>query len=98
MKYGLEYLKKARTELFEAWEWYEDRQKGLGDKFKLQVDNCIKSILQNPERYPERKRYYREAIVRIFPYLIVYRINKRKKTIAIVSIFHTSRSTRKKIK
>lgn len=29
MSYRIEFLKKARHELIEAWTWYEDRQEGL---------------------------------------------------------------------
>ena len=91
-----EFLLKARLELLEAWEWYEDKQSGLGDRFKQYVYNCISIIEQHPERYPERRKNYREAIVKIFPYLIIYRVHKKRKVIAIVSVFHTRRSPRKK--
>lgn len=96
MSFRIEYLPKAQTELVETWKWYEDKQMGLGDKFKSNIDNCIRTIEQNPERYPERKKNYRESMVKTFPYLIIYRLNKRKKVIAIVSIFHTRRSPRRK--
>ena len=96
MIYSTEFLKKARLELAEAWEWYEDRQPGLGDRFKQHVFNCIQIIEQHPEQYPERRKNYREAIVKIFPYLVIYRIHKRKKVVAIVSVFHTRRKPRKK--
>ena len=98
MIYNIEFLKKARLELLEAWKWYEDKQIGLGDKFKHQVDICIKAIEQNPKKYPERKINYREGIIKVFPYLVIYRIHKTKKTIAIISVFHTSRSPRKKFR
>ncbi len=96
MIYSIEFLRRARLELLEAWEWYEDKQIGLGDKFKHQADICIRAVEKNPERYPERRRNYREGIVKGFPYLIIYRIHKRRNTIAIVSVFHTSRSPRRK--
>ena len=92
MNYSVEYLQKARRELIEAWKWYEARQIGLGDKFKSQIDACIKSIVANPERYPERLTNFREGAVKIFPYLLIYRIQKKKKLISIVSVFHTRRS------
>lgn len=38
MNYRIEYLQKARTELIEAWKWYEDKQPGLGDKFRGHVE------------------------------------------------------------
>ena len=96
MTYKTEFLPKARLELFEAWGWYEDKQPGLGNRFKEKVYDCIKSIEKTPERYPERRKNYREALVKIFPYMVVYRIHKRKQAIAIVSIFHTYRNPLKK--
>ncbi len=96
MTYTIEFLLKARLELIEAWEWYEDRQPGLGDRFKNEVYNCIRIIEQHPERYPERRKNYNEALVKVFPCLVIYRIHKRKKSVAIVSVFHTSRNPKKK--
>ena len=96
MIYQVEFLLKAKTELINAWEWYEERQPGLGDRFKKQVYNCVDDISQNPKRFPERRKNYREAVVKIFPYLLIYRIHHRRKTIAIVSVFHTRRLPRKK--
>jgi hypothetical protein len=28
---------RAQLELLEAWKWYEDKQTGLGDKFKKEL-------------------------------------------------------------
>ncbi|MGC4037398.1 MAG: type II toxin-antitoxin system RelE/ParE family toxin [Chitinophagaceae bacterium] len=96
MIYSTEFLSKARNELLAAWEWYEERQPGLGDKFKEEVYRCVRVMEKNPKRYPERKKTYREAGVKIFPYLVIYRIHERKKIIAIVSVFHTRRNPKKK--
>ncbi|MEO5947524.1 MAG: type II toxin-antitoxin system RelE/ParE family toxin [Chitinophagaceae bacterium] len=96
MIYSTEFLVKARVEFLKAWEWYEDKQPGLGDRFKQQVYNCIRKIEEQPERYPERRKNYRERLVEIFPYLIIYRIHKRKKAIFIISIFHTRLNPKKK--
>jgi hypothetical protein len=56
MMYQIEFLRKSRSELLAAWEWYEDKQPGLVDKFKHQVDLRINEIERNPRRYPERKK------------------------------------------
>ena len=86
------FLLSASQEFFEAWQWYEDKQIGLGDRFKKEVYSLIHKIEQLPERYIERKKYYREARINIFPYLIIYRIDKKNNLIVILSIFHTSRN------
>jgi plasmid stabilization system protein ParE len=98
MIYRVEFLLKAKRELLDAWEWYEDRQAGLGDKFTQQVFSCIHTIEKHPDRYPERKKNYKEALVKIFPYLLIYRISKRKKVITIVSVFHGYRNPKGKYK
>jgi len=34
MTYKVELLPRARKELVDAWDWYDDRWAGLGDRFK----------------------------------------------------------------
>jgi plasmid stabilization system protein ParE len=81
----------------EAYAWYEDRKTGLGERFISAVRIRLDEISLHPESYSSKKRKdYREAKLDFFPYLIVYRINKRSKEILIASIHHTSRNTRKK--
>jgi hypothetical protein len=81
----------------EGYIWYEEKQKGLGERFINAVDKTIKQILQNPEVYGSRsKKSFREAQVDRFPYLVVFKISKRKKEIYITSIHHTKKHPRKK--
>ena len=92
MSYPSVFLARSLRELFEAWEWYEDRQVGLGDRFRNHVYKKIRNIETYPERYPNKKGNFRETRLKSLPYLIIYRINKRQKKIVLVSIFHTSRN------
>ncbi|MES1249724.1 MAG: type II toxin-antitoxin system RelE/ParE family toxin [Chitinophaga rupis] len=96
MTYKIELLPRARRELLEAWDWYDDRWTGLGDRFVREVEKRLELIEKTPERYAERRKGFRETKVKVFSYLIIYRIHKRKKVIAISSIFHTSRNPKKK--
>jgi len=89
---------RAQKEIMEAWEWYEERQQSLGDRFVKEVIDKIRLIEQNPERYPTRYKFYKETSVTIFPFLIIYRINSKKKSVRIVSVFHTSLNPKKKFK
>lgn len=34
MSYIIDLSPKARHELFEVWEWYEEQQIGLGEQFE----------------------------------------------------------------
>lgn len=96
MTFKTELLPRARKELLDAWDWYEDKWTGLGDRFMREVEKKLQQIEKTPERYAEHRKGFREAKIKVFPYLIIYRIQKRKKIIAISSIFHTSRNPKKK--
>ena len=89
---------RAQKEIEQAWKWYEDRQSGLGDRFVKEVITRIHKIEETPERYHERHKLYRETPVPIFPFLIIYRLNKRKNSVRIVSVFHTSLNPKKRYK
>ncbi|WP_376717551.1 type II toxin-antitoxin system RelE/ParE family toxin [Mucilaginibacter terrae] len=91
------FLPKALQELADAWECYEDRQAGLGDRFELHVLKKVNTILRNPEHYERKKNQYREARVDTFPYLIIYKIDKEKYQVLVISVFHTSRSIARKV-
>ncbi len=42
MIYSFSQLPKAQREILAAWEWYEDKQIGLGDHFKDAITLSIK--------------------------------------------------------
>jgi plasmid stabilization system protein ParE len=97
MIYNFLQLPKAQKEILDAWEWYEDKQIGLGDRFKEELYKKIKSISSNPLHYPLKGQYH-EAQTDVFPYLIIFKIDKSKDLILIVSVFHMSRQPKKKYK
>jgi plasmid stabilization system protein ParE len=94
--YAAIFSRRAQKEIAESWDWYEDRQLGLGDRFLKEITDHVRKIEQTPNRFPTRFKSYRETPVPVFPFLIIYRINEKKKIIRIVSIFHTSRNPKKK--
>lgn len=90
--YTVELLTEAEIELYEACKWYEDQQPELGKRFLAEVDKYLISVGNNPLHYPVRfSQTYRFATLRIFPYLIVFRVESEKNRVYVISIFHTSR-------
>ena len=67
-------------------------------RFVKEVILQIRLIEQNPGRYLTRYKSYKETSVHVFPFLIIYRINHKKKSVRIVSVFHTSLNPKKKFK
>ena len=95
MSYKVFQLSKARNEIINAWDWYESKQRHLGDRFLNEIKFKINIIAENPHHYPEKDKY-REAQMEDFPFIIVFDVNEIKRSIRIVSIFHTSRYPGKK--
>lgn len=84
---------EAELETLEAYLYYEEKQKGLGNKFLTQLEEYLKRICQNPLHYPLKKGY-REAFLRKFPYLIIYEFSKE--TVIVYSVFNTYQNPNKK--
>jgi len=81
----------------EAYQWYEQQQAGLGEKYLDAVNSMVQQILTNPEIFSVKSRSgYHEAIVKNFPCTIVYRINKKQKTVFIASVHHQKKHPRSK--
>jgi hypothetical protein len=86
----------AQKEIAESWAWYEDRLAGLGDRFLTAILDRLHQIELTPDRYPTRFKSYKEVAVDTFPFLVIYRFNKRSNIVRVMSIFHTSRNPNKK--
>lgn len=92
------FSSSAAKEVRDSFVWYENRVEGLGDRFINFIDLTIELILQNPEGFPIKKRPYREAALKRFPYQIIYEYIKEKQTVYILHIFHTKRHPKIKYK
>jgi plasmid stabilization system protein ParE len=80
---------EAEDELVEAIDWYEARSPGLGGELLRCVDACFLRIQRYPEAYPVAHRMTRMALVRRFPYLVLYRV--MGDIISVVAVFHAKR-------
>lgn len=90
MTYSLEIKAEANLEIIEAFVYYEENQSGLGERFLKQLDKYFIKILQTPKHYAVKRKPYREAFIRKFPFVIIYEIAEAK--IMIYSVFNTSRN------
>ncbi|PZR24971.1 MAG: hypothetical protein DI535_20195 [Citrobacter freundii] len=86
MSFSYDLHPLIRQDYDEGYRWYEEKQKGLGDRFLRSVRKKIGEILERPEAYGSRaNKIYREARVDDFPYAVIYKLNKRKKKIYIIA-------------
>ncbi len=97
MSYRYWLHQSIQQDFNEGYEWYEDKKVGLGMEFLTAVEKKIAEIVLDPEIYSSKGNpRYREAAIKRFPYVVVYRIYKRKKEIFISAVHHVKKSPRKK--
>ena len=81
--------KIARVETAEAYDWYEQKRRGLGDEFLGAVEAVLAVIQRTPERFPAVEGPARKARLRRFPYAVHYIV--RDNLISVLAVFHAKR-------
>jgi hypothetical protein len=64
----LEFLPEASAELFAAAEYYESKQAGLGWRFRNELLEVCRQIVQQPLLWRERAGGYRRVNCPVFPF------------------------------
>lgn len=96
MKYEIEIKDEANLETIDGYLYYEDKRIGLGEEFLAHLDSYFDRIRTYPEHFPQKRKPYREAFIRRFPFLIVYEIKENK--VIVYSVFNTWQNPKKKKK
>jgi plasmid stabilization system protein ParE len=68
------FLEEAQDEFLEQISYYEEHQKGLGDRFRESVEAAIALASAHPKLGSPWKLLTRRAFLRGFPFSVVYRI------------------------
>jgi plasmid stabilization system protein ParE len=79
----------AEAEFQEALDWYAERNPAASWAFFREVRDAITSLSHDPTRLPSlgAKRHF--AILKRFPYLVIYRVTSD--TIQVLAVAHASR-------
>jgi plasmid stabilization system protein ParE len=83
----------ARTEIQEAYEWYEERRQGLGEEFLDAVREVLEAVESAPLRFPVIRKDVRRALLRRFPYSILYLVEPE--VTVVLGCFHGRRDPRR---
>ena len=75
---------EAETEFFEAVDYYEDRERGLGFDFSIEVLATIQNIVTYPTAWPVMEEGVRRCLVNRFPYGVIYSIEHDEVSILAV--------------
>lgn len=80
---------EAEREFDEAFDWYEGQKAGLGVEFAEAVQVVYDRIAANPLLHQVVFADVRRAVVRRFPYTILYRPHSDR--VEVLAVFHSRR-------
>lgn len=63
---------EALQEIRQAQLWYEVQKPGLGERFRRDLHECLRFVMENPPGFAVRKKEYRAALLSDFPYVVWY--------------------------
>jgi plasmid stabilization system protein ParE len=83
------FTPSARAELVDAQDWYEAKNRGLGTRFREEVETTVLRLQENPHQFPVVFRDVHRARLRKFPYGLFFRVEMI--AIEVIACFHGSR-------
>jgi len=92
MIYKSVVLSVASKDIRSAAKWYNERSKGLGQRFVLVVKEEVRFICHNPYAFEVRYDNVRTIPLKKFPYMLHYYVNEAEKEIVVIAVLHTSRN------
>lgn len=88
----IEIRPEARNEMHQAFAWYEEKQPGLGYQFLFAVDVALERIRRHPKTFPLIEDEVRKALLRRFPYAILFELEDSR--ITVIAVYHGRRKPR----
>lgn len=93
MSRRLVYRPEAEQEILAAAEWYDGRGAGLAAEFLRAFDAVLASVERNPLQYAEVHPRMRSALLRRFPYRILFSVSDEE--IVVLSCTHWRQNPRR---
>jgi len=97
MKMKIKITEDARKDIQESAKYYNEQQKGLGKKFRQEVEATKKRIADNPKQFPvigyNENIEIRRALTNRFPFKVFFEL--LQEFIKIFKVSHTSQDTSK---
>lgn len=72
---------RARLQIAEAVDWYDSQSPGRGDDFLRSLEETIEAICRNPYQFQTLRGDLRRAVLRRFPYLVIYAASEHEVTV-----------------
>ena len=86
------FTEAARADIGDALAWYETHAPEVAQQFQDALRVVVGRIEQNPRQFPASPHNTRRALLRRFPYLVIFR--ETRSACIVVAVFHSSRDPR----
>lgn len=80
---------EARLEIQQTADYYDRQNPGLGTQFEADLLRTRDRILSNPLAYAEEEDGFRYAVLEIFPYSLIYKVQPHR--ILAIALAHHKR-------
>ncbi len=81
---------EAQAEYDAALAWYQSRSMSAATRFEDEVERVLGLIAASPEMFPLYDDAHRFAVLRRYPYSVVYQVQSGQ--VYVVALAHSSRS------
>jgi plasmid stabilization system protein ParE len=78
---------EAEQDIIDAYHWYDNQQVGLGDRFITEVRVGLDHISTFPQGCQRIERDYRRAVIKHFPFALIYEYLRENNTIVVFAVF-----------
>jgi plasmid stabilization system protein ParE len=85
----VEFHPEARSDYVDALAWYQARSPRAASKFVTEVERVLDLIASMPELFPPYDDDHRFAVLKRFPFSIVYEVQPGR--VWIVAVAHSAR-------
>jgi len=89
MDYGLIIRPEAKSDLLNAFHWYQKQKLGLGHDFKLCADEAISKFHRNPLIHQIAFQGIRRSVTKRFPFGIFCTVENQR--IILLAVLHARR-------
>lgn len=100
MKYLLVIKDEAHNDVAQAYEYYENIQTGLGERFLNALIEKYNDMAVHPHHYSfieeDNKQILRDVRLKAFPFLIVFEISTNE--VIVYAVHHAHRHPSKKLR
>jgi plasmid stabilization system protein ParE len=87
---NIQFHPEAQDEYQVALIWYQARSPQAAARFEAEVERVLGSVAANPGMFPVYDDEHRFAMLRRFPYSVVYRMQPGQ--VYVVAVAHSRRS------